>query len=197
VIEQLLSSVILPAAAQLIQVSPRSPAASAPFVLTAGSVDMERVFVTRLPKTSAIAFMLAHAPRGMDGLGTGEVGDPGHLVAEDLYYVPAAMPPGITGAELVIIVMPGPGPTTLIGTYSYSSWFPARSASRPRQPSRYWTSRPSSSLSTSSARSMSSVSWVATSAVIPSDRTTVRSSRMICRPVSKSSWPVGSSAISS
>jgi hypothetical protein len=34
-------------------------------------------------------------------------------------------------------------------------------------------------------------------AVIPSARTTVRIRRMICRPVSRSSWLVGSSAISS
>jgi hypothetical protein len=40
-------------------------------------------------------------------------------------------------------------------------------------------------------------SWVATSAVTPSDSTTVCRSRMICLAVSESSWPVGSSASSS
>ena len=43
---------------------------------------------------------------------------------------------------------------------------------------------------------MSASSWVATRAVIPSERTTLSSSSMICRPVSRSSWLVGSSAIS-
>jgi hypothetical protein len=49
---------------------------------------------------------------------------------------------------------------------------------------------------TLSARSISASSWVATRAVTPSERTTLSSSSMICRPVSRSSWLVGSSAIS-
>jgi len=49
---------------------------------------------------------------------------------------------------------------------------------------------------TLSARSISASSWVATRAVIPSERTTLSSSSMICLPVSRSSWLVGSSAIS-
>src|SRR5581483_2591054 len=55
---------------------------------------------------------------------------------------------------------------------------------------------PSASATTLSARSISASSWVATRAVTPSERTTLSSSSMISRPVSRSSWLVGSSAIS-
>ena len=55
---------------------------------------------------------------------------------------------------------------------------------------------PSEIRSTRSAAASTSWSWVATSTLTPSASATARSSFMICRALTESSWAVGSSAIS-
>jgi hypothetical protein len=125
---ELLSRLVLPPGAKLAQVSSlpsalRHPASS---IAAAGSVDSHRLFTLQQPMPAIHRFLLAHVPAGMRLYTNGQVSSPAGVLVQNVSYSPRSLPAGIYRAELVTVVVSGPGGTALLRADAQVIWFPPR-----------------------------------------------------------------------
>jgi len=126
---RLLSRLVLPPGAKPARVSPlpqplRHPVSS---IAAAGSVDAHRLFTLQQPMSAVHRFLLAHVPAGMRLYVNGQGSGPAGVTMQDVSYAPRSVPVGVYQAELVTVVVPGPGGTALLRADAQVIWFPPRS----------------------------------------------------------------------
>jgi hypothetical protein len=93
-----------------------------------GSIDLGQFDTTSLSPAASEAFLLTHALRGADAVGSGQENGPAGIVARDLYFHLGSLPRGIADAEVVLLMVPREAASTLIASYVHVAWSPSRKA---------------------------------------------------------------------
>jgi hypothetical protein len=109
----------------------RHPASS---IAAAGSVDSHRLFTLQQPMPAIHRFLLAHVPAGMRLFANGQLSRPAGVPVQNVSYAPRSVPAGIYQAELVTVVVAGPGGTALLRADAQVIWFPPRTTAEHLDP---------------------------------------------------------------
>src|SRR6266700_3646586 len=91
------------------------------------------------PMSAVHRFLLAHVPAGMRLFVNGQGSGPAGVTMQDVSYAPRSVPAGVYQAELVTVVVPGPGGTALLRADAQVIWFPPRSTAEHLGPASFRT----------------------------------------------------------
>jgi hypothetical protein len=82
-------------------------------------------------------FLLAHVPAGMRLYVNGQGSGPAGVSMQDVSYARRSVPAGIYQADLVTVVVPGPGGAALLRADAQVIWFPPRSTAEHLDPASF------------------------------------------------------------
>lgn len=138
--EQLLSALRLPPGTRPAHVRqvPIALGGDGPVTPVPDTVVLHEVLATSESMSQVYAFFLAHHPRGTVQFGFGSGSDSrGHLIEDDVEYMPPDLPPGIASASVATATGPASDGSILISVGSDVEWYPARSAAEHIDPAAY------------------------------------------------------------